>query len=153
MWHHLYENESNRIFPSGSYCKKDNSDLVFQTCNFFLKMCKFIACRDQTVIFKIMNYLFLETNFVRKLQGKCWKDDVVSVTATLSITIKCLTRYKQKVILATMLEGKSMPSKMASNTNHTTLLKKSKCHKNISLSNLGCKIIWVFLGVAETIVC
>ena len=76
-----------------------------------------------------MNYLFLNTNFARKLQGKCWKDDVVSVTANLSITIKWLTRYKQKVVLATMLDGKSMSSKMASSTNHTTVLKKSKCHK------------------------
>ena len=50
-------------------------------------------------------------------------------TAHLSVTIKCLTRYKQKVVLAAMLEGKSMPSNMAANTNHTTLLKKSKCHK------------------------
>ena len=33
------------------------------------------------------------------------------------------------VVLATMLDGKSMSSKMASSTNHTTLLKKSKCHK------------------------
>ena len=30
---------------------------------------------------------------------------------------------KQKVVLAAMLEGKSMPSNMAANTNHTTLLK------------------------------
>ena len=32
-------------------------------------------------------------------------------------------RYKQKVVLAAMVEGKSMPSNMAANTNHTTLLK------------------------------
>ena len=44
-------------------------------------------------------------------------------TAHLSVTIKCLTRYKQKVVLATMLEDKSMPSNMAANTIHTTLLK------------------------------
>ena len=41
-------------------------------------------------------------------------------TAHLSVTIKSLTRYKQKVVLAAMLEGKSMPSNMAANTNHTT---------------------------------
>ena len=69
-----------------------------------------------------MNYLFLNTNFALKLQGKCWKDDVVTFTAHLSVTIKRLTRYKQKVVLAAMLEGKSMPSNMATNTNHTTLL-------------------------------
>ena len=57
-----------------------------------------------------MNYLFLNTNFGLKLQGKCWKDDVVTFAAHLSITIKRLTRYKQKVVLAAMLEGKSMPS-------------------------------------------
>ena len=70
-----------------------------------------------------MNYLSLNTNFALKLQGKCWKDDVVTFTAHLSVTIKRLTRYKQKVVLAAMLEGKSMPSNMAANTNHTTLLK------------------------------
>ena len=47
------------------------------------------------------------------------KDDVVTFTQHLSITIKRLTRYKQKVVLATMLEGKSMPSNMTANTNHT----------------------------------
>ena len=52
------------------------------------------------------------------------KDDVVTFSAHLSITIKHLTRYKQKVVLVTMLEGKSMPSNMVANRNHTTLLKK-----------------------------
>ena len=75
--------------------------------------------------FKIMNYLFLNTNFALKLHGKCWKDDVhvVTFTAHLSISIKRLTRYKQKVVLAAMLEAKSMPSNMAANANDTTLLK------------------------------
>ena len=76
-----------------------------------------------------MNYLFLNTNFALKLQGKCWKDDVVTFTAHLSVTIKRLTRYKQKVVLAAMLEGKSMPSNMAANTNHTILLKNQSAIK------------------------
>ena len=62
-------------------------------------------------------------------QGKCWKDDVVTFTAHLSVTIKRLTRYKQKVVLAAMLEGKSMPSNMVANTNHTTLLKNQSAIK------------------------
>ena len=66
---------------------------------------------------------FSNTNFALKLQGKCWKDDVVTFIAHLNVTVKHLTRYKQKVVLAAMLEGKSMPSNMAANTNHTTLLK------------------------------
>ena len=70
-----------------------------------------------------MNYLSLNTNFALKLQGKCWKDDVITFTAHLSVTMKRWTRYKQEVVLAAMLEGKSMPSNMAANTNHTTLLK------------------------------
>ena len=70
-----------------------------------------------------MNYLFLNTNFALKRQGKCWKDDVVTFTAHLSVTIKRLTRYKQKVVLAAMLEGKSMPSNMAASAKQTTLLK------------------------------
>ena len=76
-----------------------------------------------------MNYPFLNTNFELKLQGKCWKDDVVTFAAHLSLTIKRLTRYKQKVVLAAMLENKSMPSNMAANTNHTTLLKSQSAIK------------------------
>ena len=77
-----------------------------------------------------MNYLFLNKNFARKLQGNCWKDHVVTFSAYLCIIIKRLTRYKQKVVLAAMLEGKSMPSiKMAANTNDTTLLKNQSAIK------------------------
>ena len=50
-------------------------------------------------------------------------------TAHLSVTIKCLTRYKQKVVLTAMLESKSMPSNMAANTNHTALLKNQSAIK------------------------
>ena len=50
-------------------------------------------------------------------------------TAHLSVTIKRLTRSKQKVVLAAMLEGKSMPSNMAANTNDTTLLKNQSVIK------------------------
>ena len=60
-----------------------------------------------------MNYLFLNANFALKLQGKCWKADVGTFTAHLSVTIKRLTRSEQKVVLAAMLEGNSMPSNMA----------------------------------------
>ena len=76
-----------------------------------------------------MNYLFLNTNFALKRQGKCWKDDVVTFAAHLSVTIKRLTRYKQKVVLAAMLEGNSTPSKMAANTNHTNFLKNQSATK------------------------
>ena len=48
------------------------------------------------MIFQIRNYIFQNTNFALKVQGKCWKDDVVTFTAHLSVTIKRLTRYKQK---------------------------------------------------------
>ena len=41
----------------------------------------------------------------------------------MSVSLKSLTRYKQKLVLAAMLEGKSITSNMANNTNHTTLLK------------------------------
>ena len=73
--------------------------------------------RDENVIFKIMSYLFLNTDFVLKH------------IYILSVTFKRLTRYKQKVVLAAMLEGKSMPSNMAANTNHTTLLKNQSAIK------------------------
>ena len=76
-----------------------------------------------------MNYIVLNTNFALKLQGKCWKECVVMFTAHLRVTIKRLTRYKQKVVLVAMLEGKSMPSDLAANTNHPTLLKNQSAIK------------------------
>ena len=76
-----------------------------------------------------MNYLFMNASFVLKIQWKCWKDDGVTFTAHLSETIKRLTRYKQKVVLAAMLEGKSMPFNMTGNTNHTTLLENQSAIK------------------------
>ena len=55
---------------------------------------------------------------------------MVTFNAHLSVTIKRLPRYNQKVALAAaMLEGKSMPSNMAANTNHTTLLKNQSAIK------------------------
>ena len=115
---------------SGSYLKQNNSDLVFQTCSIFLKwVSSYCWSRDQNVSFKIMNYLFLNTTFALKLQGKLWKDYVVTFTKHLSVTIKRLTRYKQKVLSAAMLEGKSMLSNMAANTNHTTLIKNQSAIK------------------------
>ena len=50
-------------------------------------------------------------------------------TAHLSVTIKRLTKSKQKEVLAAMLEGKSMPSNMAANTNDTALLKNQSAIK------------------------
>ena len=56
-----------------------------------------------------------------------FKEDVekmmLTFTEHLSVTIKRLKRKKKKVVLAAMLEGKSMPSNMVANTNHTTLSK------------------------------
>ena len=54
---------------------------------------------------------------------------MVMFTAHLSITTKRLTRQKQKLDLATMLEGKSMPSNVVANTNHTTFLKNQSAIK------------------------
>ena len=76
-----------------------------------------------------MNYFFLNTSFALKRQGGCWKNDVLTFTAHLSVTIKRLTRYKQKVVLTAILEGKSMPSNMAANKNDTTLLKNQSAIK------------------------
>ena len=95
---------------------------------------------------KTMNYPFLNRNFALKLQGDYWKDDVVTITAHLRVTIKPLTRYKQTAVLASMSEGKSMPSNMVANTNPTTLLKNQSAIKYLPcmryLSNFGCKIIF-----------
>ena len=93
-------------------------------------MSKFVAGHvTKNNIFKIMNYLLLNSNFALKLQGKCWKVDVGTFTAHLSVTIKRLTRYKQKVVLAAILEGKSVPSNMSANTTNTTLLKNQSAIK------------------------
>ena len=54
---------------------------------------------------------------------------MVTFTAHLSVTIKRLTKNKQKIVLAAMLEGKSMPCNMAANTNHTALLKNQSAIK------------------------
>ena len=72
---------------------------------------------------------------------------MVTFTAHLSVTIKRLTEYKQKVVLAAMLEGKSMASNMAANTNHNTLLKNQTVIKYLPKvrfrSNFGCKIYFM----------
>ena len=51
------------------------------------------------------------------------KDDVVTFTTHLSATIKRLTRYKQKAVLAAMLEGKSMPSNITAITIQLSAIK------------------------------
>ena len=43
-----------------------------------------------------MNYLSLKANFTLKLEGKCWKDDVVTFTAHLNVTIKRLYKNRYK---------------------------------------------------------
>ena len=101
MWHRFYENESYMILPSKTIIGS------------YLKQ------NDRDLVFQTRT----------KFQGKCWKDDVVTFTAHLSVSIKRLTRYNQKVVLATMLEGKSMPSNMAAYTNHTTLLNNQSALK------------------------
>ena len=72
---------------------------------------------------------------------------MITFIAHLSVTIKHSTRCKQKLVLVAMLEGKGMPSNMATNTNHTTLLKNQSDIKYPPhvrfLSNFGCKIIFV----------
>ena len=73
--------------------------------------------------------------------------NVVTFTALLSVTIKRLTRYKQKVVFAALLEGKSIPSNMVASTNDTTMLKNQSTIKCLPymrfLSNFGCKIIFM----------
>ena len=76
-----------------------------------------------------MNYLVLNTKLAPKFQEKWLKDDAVTFTAHLSVTNKRLTRHKQRVVLAAMLEGNIMPSNMAANTNDTTLLKNQNAIK------------------------
>ena len=134
---------------SGSYPKQNNVIIViwfFNPALFSLIESVRSWSLEENVIFKYMNYLFLNTNFALKRQGKCWKVDVVTFTAH-QLTIKRSTRYKQKVVLAVMLEGKSMPSNLAANTNHTALLKNQSAIKCLPLmrflSNFGCKVTFM----------
>ena len=46
-----------------------------------------------------------------------------------------VNKIQAKSSFGHQLEAKSLPSKMVSSRNHTTLLKKSRCHK-ISLSQI-----------------
>ena len=67
---------------------------------------------------------------------------VVAFTAHLSVTIKRLTRYKQKEVLAAMLEGKGVPSNMVAITLHY-FVEKSKCHKIAPLNLFPLKFqVW-----------
>ena len=50
-------------------------------------------------------------------------------TAHLRGTIKCLTRYKQKVVLAAMLEGKIEYALQHGGKYHNTLLKNQSAIK------------------------
>ena len=58
---------------------------------------------------------------------KRWRGNVYSTSERNYQTFNKI--YKQKVVLAAMLEGKSMPSSRAANTNHTTLLKNQRAIK------------------------
>ena len=57
---------------------------------------------------------------------KSWCGNVYS---TSERNYQTLRRSKQKVVLAAMLEGILLPSNMAANTNHTTLLKNQSAIK------------------------
>ena len=73
------------------------------------------------------------------------KDDVKTFIAHLKITIKHLTRHKQKVALAAMLEGKSMPTNMAAHGGQyksCNFVEKSKYHKLSPLNAFPLKF-WV----------
>ena len=105
-------------------------------------MSKFVAGHVTKVWFLKLWIAFLNRNFALKLQGNCWKDDVVTFTAHLSVTIKRLTRYKQKEVLAAMLEGKGVPSNMVAITLHY-FVEKSKCHKIAPLNLFPLKFrVW-----------
>ena len=131
--HHFYENESYMIFPSkkisGSYLKQNNSDMVFSNLHYFLKnekVCSW-SC-DQNVMCKIMNYPFLNTNFELSGQGKCWKDDVVTFTANLSVTIKRLTKIQAKTSFCRYFGGQEYALQHHSQYKSYYFVEKSKCH-------------------------
>ena len=72
---------------------------------------------------------------------------MVTFTAHLSVTIKRLTRYKQKVVLAAMLEGKSMPPTWQPIESYY-FVEKSKYHKISPLNAFPLKFLSIF-GVSK----
>ena len=56
---------------NGLCSKQNNSDFFFSSPHHFVKMSKFVAGHVTSLIFKLMNYLFLKTNLALKFQGKC----------------------------------------------------------------------------------
>ena len=69
-----------------------------------------------------MNYFFLKTNFALKLQGKCWKDEVVTFTAHLSITIKRFFGGRH-------VGGQEYALQHGGQYKSYYFVEKSKCHK------------------------
>ena len=63
------------------------------------------------------------------------KNDVVTFTAHLTVTIKRLTGYKQKVVLAAILEGKRYALQHGGQYKSYCFVDKSKCNK---ISPLKC---------------
>ena len=91
-----------------------------------------------------MNFLFLNTNFALRVQGKCRKDDVV--TAHLSINIKHSTRYKQKVLVG----GQENALNHGGQYKSYYFIENLKCHK-ISLKSVSSQILGArqFLALAR----
>ena len=101
-----------------------------------------------------MNYLFLNTNFALKLQGKCWKDDVVTFTAHLSVTFKRL-----KSSFGRHVGGQEYALQHGGQYKSYYSVEKSKCHKIMSHKcvssqisgvrspSCGCKIILCALSI------
>ena len=81
-----------------------------------------------------------------KLRGNCWKDEV-TFTAHFGVTIKHLTRYKQKVVLVAMLFRGQEYALQHMAVNITTSLKNRSAKEYFPLmhfiSNFGCKVIFM----------
>ena len=102
------------------YLKQNNSDLFFKPAPFSWNEMVRSWSPDQDVIFLKLRTVSFWTEILHLII----KEIVVAFTAHLSVTIKRFKRYKQKVVLAAMLEGKSVPSNMA-----TCFVEKSNCIK------------------------
>ena len=78
-----------------------------------------------------MNYGFLTQIFHLNVKENVEKMTWVTFIAHLNVTIKHLTRYKQKVVFGRHVGGQeyALPSNMAANTNHTNLLKNQSAIK------------------------
>ena len=109
---------------------QNNSDLVFQTPHHFLQISKFVAGHvTKCDFFKTTNYLFPNRNFALKLQGNCWKDDVVTFSAKSDRKYQTFNKIQAKSSFGHHVGGQEYTLQNGGQYKSYYFVGKSKCHK------------------------